>query len=234
MFCQNCGAQNPDNARVCGNCGQVLTPVQPQQPQYQQPQYAQPQQPQYQQPQYAQPQQPQYQPPQYAQQAQQQFQNFRNADPKGWYNGHPMGWYKFLIYFLLFASAVLNVIMAIVYFSGGQYTYNGYNISSAVYAYYPGLHVVDIIYGIAALGLAAFAIVTRNALAGLKVSGPKFVLYMYAASAAINFLYAVLALIIAGSDALSWFSIIFSIIYSAVLIYLNKVYFDKRKELFVR
>jgi uncharacterized membrane protein YvbJ len=48
-YCPTCGAQLPDNAAFCSNCGARLGIAQPQ---YQQPQY---QQPQYQQPQYQQP-----------------------------------------------------------------------------------------------------------------------------------------------------------------------------------
>ena len=41
-FCPNCGAQLPDNAGFCSNCGTPLgAPPQYQQPQYQQPQYQQ-------------------------------------------------------------------------------------------------------------------------------------------------------------------------------------------------
>lgn len=47
-FCKNCGNQVPDGVTFCNNCG---APIQAEQPQYQQPQYAP--QPQYQQPQYA-------------------------------------------------------------------------------------------------------------------------------------------------------------------------------------
>jgi len=69
MFCPNCGAQNPDNANVCVNCGNALQQQAPVQPAYQQPAYQQPayQQPMYQQPMYQQPmyQQPMYQQPAY-------------------------------------------------------------------------------------------------------------------------------------------------------------------------
>ena len=43
-FCPNCGAQLPDNAGFCSNCGTSLgaPPQYHQQPQYQQPQYQQP------------------------------------------------------------------------------------------------------------------------------------------------------------------------------------------------
>ena len=59
MICRHCGAQIPDNATFCTNCGNAVQQAQPQpQPQYQQPaqpQYQQPAQPQYQQPVYQQP-----------------------------------------------------------------------------------------------------------------------------------------------------------------------------------
>ena len=44
MFCPKCGAANPDNSNVCGNCGQSLNTGAPQyvQPQYAQPQYVRP------------------------------------------------------------------------------------------------------------------------------------------------------------------------------------------------
>lgn len=45
MFCSKCGNQIPDNSTFCPNCGTAF--AQPQQPQYNQPQYGQPQQPQY-------------------------------------------------------------------------------------------------------------------------------------------------------------------------------------------
>ncbi len=30
MYCKNCGSQNPDDARTCGQCGQPMTPLPPQ------------------------------------------------------------------------------------------------------------------------------------------------------------------------------------------------------------
>ena len=80
MICTKCGAEIPEGAKFCINCGNAAVAAEPapqpeqpvyeapQQPAYeapqQQPVYAAPQQPQYQQPQY---QQPQYQQPQYQQ-----------------------------------------------------------------------------------------------------------------------------------------------------------------------
>jgi hypothetical protein len=59
MFCSNCGRENPDNAKFCASCGNLIadTPNQQHAPPPQ-PQYAPPPQPQY-----APPPQPQYAPP---------------------------------------------------------------------------------------------------------------------------------------------------------------------------
>lgn len=89
-FCPKCGANLPEGAIFCGECGMALTndPVQPQQAQVQQPQHQQPmQQPQYQQPvqqpqyQQAQVQQPQYQQPVQQPQYQQPIQQPQYQQP---------------------------------------------------------------------------------------------------------------------------------------------------------
>ena len=105
MYCKNCGAFVQDGAPFCSNCGAQQNAAQPQQPTYQQQTYQQPpyQQQNYQQPPYQQ--QAYYQQPPYQQQA---YYQQPAGDPRN--QGMPMGWYKFLIYFALFAGAVLNGI----------------------------------------------------------------------------------------------------------------------------
>ena len=69
MNCSNCGAPLGDDAKFCGACGTATkkTEPPPQEPAYQQPEYAPPQEPAYQQPEYAPPpQEPAYQQPAYA------------------------------------------------------------------------------------------------------------------------------------------------------------------------
>ncbi|WP_051688809.1 zinc ribbon domain-containing protein [Butyrivibrio sp. AE2032] len=73
-FCPNCGAENIDGAKFCGNCGGALAAAQPAQPVYQPVQEAQPAQPVYQPVQEAQPVQPVYQPVQEAQPVQPDYQ----------------------------------------------------------------------------------------------------------------------------------------------------------------
>lgn len=210
MYCPKCGTNNQDNSAFCANCGAPLQ--------------AQPQ---------------QAQPNQYAQQAQQSVQQFRTADPKGWYNGHPMGWYKFLIYFALFASALMYVITAITTFTSlGTYDLFGINL---------GFYKVwSIIYAILQIGVAVFCILVRNKLAGLKADGPKFLLYLYCAEACLTVLNFIISMISLG-EVFKYINMympgytggfiagfIISLAISGVMIVLNKMYFDKRKDIFNR
>ncbi len=161
MFCPNCGNQCPDGTKFCQSCGTPLTNNQQQntQPDFnnQQANYQQPNYNQYQQPMYNQPYQ-QY--PQY-------FDKF---------NGHQMGWYKFLIYFALFAGAFFNACYAVLYMTGNIYKTEQID-PLAVYSLYPSVKAVDIVYGILLLVLAVFMIVTRFQLSGLKKNGPKWLLH---------------------------------------------------------
>ena len=42
MYCRKCGSKLVDSALFCANCGEPVSPPQPQQPVYQQPSYPQP------------------------------------------------------------------------------------------------------------------------------------------------------------------------------------------------
>lgn len=229
MFCPNCGNQCPDGTKFCQSCGSPLANNQ------QQNQNAQPdsgnQQANYQQPyqQYQQPNYNQYQQPNYNQPYQQPYQQYpQYPDP---YNGHPMGWYKFLIYFALFAGAVLNVLSAFTYFTGTVYTVNDID-PLAVYALYPSAKIVDIIYGIALLAMAAFMIVTRFQLSGMKKNGPKMVVSLYIINIALAIIYTVALMFVTNIfefDATTAGQCVVPIVMAIV----NKVYFDRRKDLFV-
>ena len=214
MFCQKCGAQLLDSSAFCPSCGASTNgqqptyqsqqpPVQPQQPSYAQTENARPA--------YSQPD---------AQQA---------AAP-----ALPMGWFKFMIYFALFAGAVLNFVTAIQMLTGSQYG----DSKDLVYAFFGSLKTIDVLMGIVLLGLVAFTIFVRFQLAGFKANGPKMLYILYVAVLAFNILYLILvASAISKSgmgigDLLSG-SVIGTLIGSAVMLIVNKIYFDKRKALFV-
>lgn len=219
MFCPNCGNQCPDGTKFCQSCGTPLTNNQQQntQPDFnQQVNYQQPNQ-QYQQPNYNQYQQPN------------QYQQYPQYPDK--FNGHPMGWYKFLIYFALFAGAFFNLCYAVLYMTGKIYETEQVD-PLAVYSLYPGVKAVDIVYGILLLVLAVFMIVTRFQLSGLKKNGPKMIVGLYGLNIAIAIIYAVLISCTTNYMAFDT-SIVGQCVISIAMAVVNKVYFDRRKDIFV-
>ncbi len=66
--------------------------------------------------------------------------------PSGPIDLYPMKWYKFVIYFLLFFSAAINLISAILYFTGALYG-DAYT-ARLVYATFPAMKPLDIVTGI--------------------------------------------------------------------------------------
>lgn len=219
MFCSNCGNQLADGSKFCPFCGaqlaqpqQQAAPAQPSYPQEQsQPQYG-----------YSQPQDPYaYSPVTY--------QTPVKADPLNDPRG--MKWFKFIIYFQLFASAVISVITAITMFTGAHYQ----GQADRVYSYFPGLKGLDVFYAIALLALAAFAIITRQNLAKFRKNGPKFYFIMIIAGIVVALIYS-----IAGSSILHVSlgevmdaSSVSSLVVNIALLIINIIYFKKREDLFV-
>lgn len=218
MFCPNCGSNNPDYVAVCGSCGTALRETQ-QNPYHQQ--YHQP----YQQPQpiYPQYQQPYQQPASYA------------TPIKPIY---PMKWFKFLIYFLLFFSAVMNAAVAVSYFQGLLYInpYTGENIADLVYNEWPTLQTLDILMGLFAIASAIFAVVVRFRLSGYYKDAVNYVFAFYLISAVVNLLYAiaVFAIIGADSEVADLSSTFTGFAVQLAIAFANKTYFAKRKDLFTR
>lgn len=211
MFCPNCGTNVGNAERFCPNCGAALnqnTASANPQPNYQQPSY---QQPNYQQPNY----QPVYQQP---------VQQYP----------YPMNWYKFVIYFALFAGAVLNAINGILHLTGSVWEMQ--NVSAdMVYAVFGGMQAVDIIYGIGAIALAAFNIVTRMHLAKFRKTGPKFLSVCYGVAVGLALLYIILTSAVTGISIgdLVGATEIMQLVVSIVMLVVNVVYFNKRASLFV-
>ena len=150
------------------------------------------------------------------------------------YTGHAMGWYKFLIYFALFAGAIMNLINGIIFVTGSQYG----GRKEAVYAFFGGLKTIDVIMGIICFVLCVYAIITRVMLAGLKKAGPPMLYGFYIINIVSMILYYVFAFIIlapsgAGFGDLVDFRTIVSFIVPVVMLFVNISYFNYRKNLFV-
>lgn len=233
MYCNNCGAQIPDGSPFCPSCGAQQTQQQAQQG-YQQPQqgYQQP----YQQQGYQQPYQQQaYQQPYQQQGYQQPYQQQGYQQPYG-QPGMPqqgMKWHKFLVYFALWANAILNVIMGILSLTGSKY--GAYK--DMVYAYLPQMKAPDLVYGILLLVVAVLAVLTAVNLLKFKAKGPKLLTLLYIVSLAVAIIYiawVMIALSGYGADMSSDIgSVAGSIAGSILMIIINKIYYGKRAHLFV-
>ena len=221
MFCKYCGRQIADGSLFCPGCGNRLDSAQEQTPPAQQTPPSQPGS----YPNYT----PTTPPPAGGYRPNGGYQSPNNAAN---FSGYPMGWYKFLIYFALFASCVLNALSAIGMFSGMIYG----DASGLVYAIFGGLRIVDILYGLVMAAMAVLAILTRQKLAQFRKDGPTYLLMLYVINMAVSVIYLILVTIIVGDMVLTgevMGQYLLIIVVSIVMIVVNNIYFKKRASLFV-
>ena len=153
----------------------------------------------------------------------------------GYAGGYPMAWFKFLIYFMLFANAAINIFTAVTYLTGSVYLGEDMTMSDveALYMFYPTAKMIDVIYGVLLIALAAYAIFTRFQLSGFKRRGPFLFILMYVLNLVIGLFYGISIMFTFETGLLGFISFVPSIITSVVMIFVNVVYFRKREELFV-
>ena len=149
-------------------------------------------------------------------------------------NSLGMAWYKFLIYFALFAGAIMNLVNGFGYLTGSIYIVetNGQITAEEVYNYYgyPAM-VTDIMYGLFLVILAVFAFVLRSKLANYRPDAPKMLYIFYSLVAVVPLVYSiVVAAITLQPLASSSFS---SLLGGLLILFLNVKYFKKREHLFV-
>lgn len=135
-------------------------------------------------------------------------------------NTYPMKWHKFLIYFQLFAAALISL-------------YNAVECFRTVFlglGFFDPWNVVYAIAGVICVVLAVWAIYVRFRLAGFRKNGPK----MYILFLAINCVFQVLNLVIVfGGDISTTSSAIGSVGAGVLMLVLTNIYYKKRAELFV-
>ncbi|MCQ2081214.1 MAG: zinc ribbon domain-containing protein [Lachnospiraceae bacterium] len=140
----------------------------------------------------------------------------------------PLNWAKFLGYFALWLSALLNFIGGVSAFGGSQYG----DLKGLVYNIFPGMRAVDIIYGLLCIALAGLGGYCAYGIIMHKKFVVNYIPLLYAAAAGIVFVYSLVATIVVGQSCFSA-SIIVNIIVSVVMVFVNSVYFNKRKHIFV-
>lgn len=147
----------------------------------------------------------------------------------------PMSWFKFVIYFQLFATAAVSFYNAFLLISGMTYSLDGGIGPGFVYSMFSGLKLCDLLFGGLFAALGAFCFVARSNLAGFKTKGPTMYLAVYIISLALSLLYPLSTSLITGLPLSDIFDVsyISSSAGSLVMILCNVTYFSKRRHLFV-
>ena len=215
MYCRFCGTKIPDNVKFCPECGASLAPVPSSAPEESAP--AAPAAPEIPTPFDPTP----YDPAPYS------ADSFASADVAA-APQRGMKWFKFIIYFQLWAGMLVNLVTAGKYFTGAYYEGN----AEMVYRFFPALQPLDIVMGVVCLALAVYAVVVQRALAKFRAKGPMMYYLMYIVNTAVTVLYLIIGSIIIGQSAFTA-EVAGSIIGSIVMLFVNIPYFNNRKHLFV-
>ena len=161
---------------------------------------------------------------------------------------HKMKWYKLLVFFGLPASAALYFFMSFSRLTGLNYTYsyNGNTVKGAeardiILGMAPGLKTAEIFNGITYLILGLITITVWILLLKKKKIAPVSFYIFYGLSIVLSIVSLIMSLgvkpgnniILSGSADSLKFGAIVSAVIGAVMLVLNIVYFNKRKDVFV-
>lgn len=215
MYCRFCGTKIPDNVKFCPECGANLAPVPSAAPEESAP--AAPAAPEIPTPFDPTP----YDPAPYS------ADSFASADVAA-APQRGMKWFKFIIYFQLWASMLVYLVTAGKYFTGAYYE----GSAEMVYDFFPALQPLDIVMGVFCLALAVYAVVVQRALAKFRAKGPMMYYLTYIVSTAGTALYLLIGSIILGQSAFTA-ETAGSFLGALVMIFINIPYFNNRKHLFV-
>lgn len=139
-----------------------------------------------------------------------------------------MKWHKWMVNFSLWLGAVVSAAYGVISLTGVQYE----GMAEQVYAMFDGLQMVDMLYGVLLIGMAAFTICVRFRLAHFRKSGIKGLLAMFVLNAVIAAVYYAVASGIIGdmSDVAS--EVGSSLAGAAVSFIIHRTYYNKRMHLF--
>lgn len=159
----------------------------------------------------------------------------------------PMKWFKFIIWFQLFASAIGNLYNGIQYLTGDLYG----EATEVMYEVFTSLKTLNTVYGYFCIFIALYAIVTRFMLSGFKSIGPKLLYFLYILLGVTTLVYTLLFQNITNiNDDLKgyyyairglsfnidyismWIRVAGNLIANLVLICVNFAYFSNRSNLF--
>ena len=136
---------------------------------------------------------------------------------------YKMGWYKCNIYFSLWVSGFLYIINGLKLLTDSG--------DALINSRYPALPVVDAVFAVFCIALGTFFIYTRFQVAGFKAKAPKCLQMAYTAAAVSSIVYAMGLSVVLGANVFN-ISVYSSVAINAALLFVNKIYFLKRRSLF--
>ncbi len=148
----------------------------------------------------------------------------------------PMGWYKFLCYFSLWLSALVNFTGMVSIITGGAYERQGISPVLA-YVMFPGLQDFDIFRVALYLASVVLVIITAVSLLKYKAIGPKLLLIVYGFNGIASVIsYVGEYCIVNAVTSISFDAsiIIPNLGISLAMVIINHKYFSKRAHLFNR
>ena len=153
------------------------------------------------------------------------------SEVQGTKEGLSMRWFEFIIYIQLFLNMALNLFNAVNLISGNIYRTRGIE-AVAVYDMYPGMQMLDKLRGIMYLALIVFVIIVRQRLAKYKKNGPQLYLaFLVVQMLVLGIVFDFIAYLMIQNG--NFASIIRSAVLFGIVFVGNKIYFDKRKDLFI-
>lgn len=161
-------------------------------------------------------------------------------NPSQYAAAQKLGFYKFIIYFQLFAVMAFYFFMAVLMFTGAYWSMTGGVSAQDIYSAYPDMVIADYTYGILLIGLGVYALCVRFWLAQFRSYALMTYVMLYGAATILSFLYIVCQYLCTNEmvdPVIYWASVLPSIVSSliaaAIWITISCIYFNKRKSLFV-
>ncbi len=143
-----------------------------------------------------------------------------------------MKWFKFLIYFMLFFSALEDLLQSLVLFFNYENEFLGFE-----YFFYGELRWLGILFAVIWLAIAAYTIYIRFRLAKFRKGAPKQYIIYEIVNQAVFLIFSLAGEFAMGQSDMMIASMIGGVIGSVlggfVYIYPNIIYFKKRDHLFV-
>lgn len=137
-------------------------------------------------------------------------------------------WYKCIIHGYLYLVAILSVVIGVVEIGGQIYA----DMTARFYEIFPMLQLVNVFFGVMQLAFAVIALYVRDRLAKWKANAPLLLLLYQIFYVFYYMTYILGTSLVLGTPALDWLSGGY-ILLQIVLIVINKIYFDKRRDDFI-